>query len=812
MANSRSLIQFQWSLDNTVFKTAGILLDLVQAAAQDDVQSQAVIAFEALGSAILPSPDRIDEGLDALQSRDRSQSLKVVKVIVGLFTGGVSQLIRRRAPQCVPAFLLVTAMKTCLPDQAIGNVLYEMLCQQDLLRKVPVSRSSMEALVSSISGFSDAIVPGNSFENVSTVILQNIARREQCAKASWEPDPKVIAEIFTRTFEALRKAETQRLTIRGLVGGALIVSTLLWLLAEPFELTVDGKLVLGVTGGKVSVDICSTAASSIIGTWTMQEWQEERVLPSIIVQCEENYNTAASTLDFFPASGARSILAAQYELEEDETEEVGIIAEALVIASIKTAVIKSDMDFGMEPQFVPLKHICQQGHLSQASTYMKVYGWGCNQMFVQKAQGLSEDIVEWIRKSCPNVGQVRQRKGHPLFQEPMTQLTWVMSKIEDWRRTRPGSLKIECQYERKIIEPGLHLAAECIYSSICDTLPAYRTFRGCRFTVVADNALNVMHLLFSGILSATLRKCEPPITLSNLNSMNDLTMTELRVRTIESLIPGSTGNVGNRDLIFGMNGLVAYIAPLRKISTRPSDCVAVNILPGSIRWGEGDLGTGGFPFDRLSSVELQNSAEKAEDATNGRLQIFDGTYPGLEPQQDEHNTEVECLISATGKTLTIITYLRQQDSRRTMIDWISSISAAATARQVLECELPAFAEEQLARLWLQRGIWQTIGWTSADGVIVHQPSMPIRYIGSTYGNESLRFFLAGRRPEQTIFMRQGTTPLIQCIKAALGFEADTEANDVPAAGGSTAAYSNAVPPLRPSFAEGQIQRGWLIIA
>ena len=152
------------------------------------------------------------------------------------------------------------------------------------------------------------------------------------------------------------------------------------------------------------------------------------MLPSIIVQCEENYNAATSTLDFFPAKGARSILAAQYELEEDETEQVGIIAEALVNASIKNAVMKSDLEPGMEPLSVPFKNICQQGYISQASTYMEVYGWGCDQTFVQKAQVLSEDIVEWIKKSCPNVGQVRQQKGHPLFEEPLSQLTWVMTK------------------------------------------------------------------------------------------------------------------------------------------------------------------------------------------------------------------------------------------------------------------------------------------------------------------------------------------------------------------------------------------------
>ena len=128
-----------------------------------------------------------------------------------------------------------------------------------------------------------------------------------------------------------------------------------------------------------------------------------------------------------------------------------------------------------------------------------------------------------------------------------------------------------------------------------------------------------MQLLFSDILSTVLRKGDPPINLANLHSMDDLTMTELRVRTIESLIPGWTGIFGRRDLIFGANGLVAYIAPLRKISTQPLDCVAVSILPGSIRWREGDLVTGDFPFDRLSFVELQNSAAKAEGCYEHKL-------------------------------------------------------------------------------------------------------------------------------------------------------------------------------------------------
>lgn len=109
-----------------------------------------------------------------------------------------------------------------------------------------------------------------------------------------------------------------------------------------------------------------------------------------------------------------------------------------------------------------------------------------------------------------------------------------------------------------------------------------------------------------------------------------------------------------------MNGLVAYIAPLRKVSTQPLDCAAVSILPGFIRWGEGDPNAGDFRFDRRSSVELQNNVGTTEDATNARLEAFGGTYPGLEPQQDQNDAEIECSDQCyRQKKLTITIYLRQ---------------------------------------------------------------------------------------------------------------------------------------------------------
>jgi hypothetical protein len=71
-----------------------------------------------------------------------------------------------------------------------------------------------------------------------------------------------------------------------------------------------------------------------------------------------------------------------------------------------------------------------------------------------------------------------------------------------------------------------------------------------------------------------------------------------------SLIPGAQIDQGygcgisDRDLIFSGNGYVAVAKPLRRISTYPSDCVAIRVMAGYLRWDNEDAS-----FEKLLSVE-----------------------------------------------------------------------------------------------------------------------------------------------------------------------------------------------------------------
>jgi hypothetical protein len=70
MGNSGPIIQTQWPIDNTVFQTFAAFCELSKAAAYNDVQIQAVYAFEVLSSRLLVADHLINDGLEALNPQN----------------------------------------------------------------------------------------------------------------------------------------------------------------------------------------------------------------------------------------------------------------------------------------------------------------------------------------------------------------------------------------------------------------------------------------------------------------------------------------------------------------------------------------------------------------------------------------------------------------------------------------------------------------------------------------------------------------------------------------------------------------------
>jgi len=299
MANRGPIIQTQWSLDNTVFQTLAAFRELSKAAAYDDVQTQAVYAFEALGSSLLVADHLVNDGLEALNAKTRYERLVHIKLVLGLTSGGIAHLIKKRAPQCVPAFLLAVSLKTCLSDQEIGNVLYHMLIIQGLFRKpeLRASRLQMGELVSAISGFGDSLVPQDILQSVGSALRNTIAASANTTRFFWKPESKVLAEIYSRLFESLTKSDVDRISLHGVTGAALIASSLIWLLSDSVEVSIDGVSALGASGSRVSIEV--NTANTTNDSWTISEWRLSTTLSNAIIIPDEESNPSNLLWTFF---------------------------------------------------------------------------------------------------------------------------------------------------------------------------------------------------------------------------------------------------------------------------------------------------------------------------------------------------------------------------------------------------------------------------------------------------------------------------------------------------------------------------------
>lgn len=376
---------------------------------------------------------------------------------------------------------------------------------------------------------------------------------------------------------------------------------------------------------------------------------------------------------------------------------------------------------------------------------------------------------EWIALGCPSI--VEPTYPQQISSSPGLYLYWVFDNLEAWMKTRPDYIGVRLDYREDVLDPAVFLAAEAFHACVCDILPSYRSLRGCKPLTIHTNAAMLVALVFIPKQVKDTSKSPRKGVISNLSMMS---VSEFQRLAIMSLVPGSPGNVKKRDFVFSFNGYVAFASPVQKISTIPRECVSISIVPGVIRWGEDNA-----TFDRIREIHAYISPNQTSE--NRPVEVFDHEgiqYLGLEPRIDESSLEIESLISASGRTLLLRTYMRPSQRQNRMVvevDWLNSINAVAVSIQVNEQDMLPAAEEALAKMWLKEYVWARMTWVPAHGEVTaarfkNAPSPQIRiynYLSMTYGDERLRFFLAGRCKSIKKYMRQGSTPLMQCVRAAL---------------------------------------------
>ena len=223
---SNKALQAQWDVSHTVFNSFKALRELIKASGEDDVQSGAVIAAEALGAGFLISPKRYDAAIDALNNSP-SFTMKTLQVTLGLDSGGLRPIFRKSS-SLLQFFVVLAACKPIFVDEDVGRLFHQMLLQSELLKKYPVSAGQLVALVQQLSGHAEAIVPVDLMHNLASEIVEYMPD-----SGIFSPLPSsALAEILVNFFQCLSDTTVTAITISGHSNAVWLSTTLLWLLED----------------------------------------------------------------------------------------------------------------------------------------------------------------------------------------------------------------------------------------------------------------------------------------------------------------------------------------------------------------------------------------------------------------------------------------------------------------------------------------------------------------------------------------------------------------------------------------------------
>ncbi|UPK92683.1 hypothetical protein LCI18_003618 [Fusarium solani-melongenae] len=815
-----SIVQLQWSLDNTIFRSADVLVKLFQAARDDDVQGPAVMALEALGSSLMICPDRVDEAKTALDHVGSSEMLRKILVTIGFVPGGVAYFIRKTATQCLPAFALATSLKTFLGDEEIGNVLYGMLVCRGLHRKPELrcSRGQVSKVVASLSGYTDCITPNATVQNLILTL-----RSSSDPSAIWMkealalPSPDTLARIYSAVYAALQNDEVSLVTLTGLSGCIIVASTLLWLQEDDAQLVVDNEVLIPSRDDpKISIQL-STKDSQTRTTWKIQEWREATAISSLVVEDENSPSRSPQLPRFAPASTAKELLKAQYELSETEITEVGKIATALVLVATERGLVTiGPVTPGAVPREVKLQDICQTSYLSRKGEQ-------------DGAVDLANEIKQWTEQGFPDLDPDKIKPPHPLTQKPIDVITWIVQFIMDRSHRKSGTA--DSPVEKGVAEAAVYVAAESLYTSICSRFPQQRFFRIGSFGYISSNGAAMMHWIIrhEGLRGRT--DTPPPMAKLISYVMDTFTLPSLRRDCMGSLLPGASSDefisdttgltsdaiVHRRDLAYALNGYVVWLPQLRTISTLPRDAVAVEVCAGYMRYNplEADQESNVLLRIQADESRFEYSEGNGDSVDANGINPFDaqGDYLGLEPFPDTEGLEVKHYWNQTGRTLNLRTgILHPASGRIRPVDWIASINALASATHLANQHLASFAEKALAETWKLQSIWPTIFVVSAVTTSIPKTldGAPVRCICRTRGSEELRFFLAGHVSLHSLYICHGNVSIAKCIQTALERETEHEGR-MKVWSRFPGISTKAQPWMDPRIAEQIVAPGWVII-
>lgn len=735
----------QWDDNRTSFNSAESLRALIAAVSQDDIQGQAVLAAEALGSGIIIFPKRADEAVIALHGNE-STRIESIKVVIGLGSEGLIHEIRR-SMGFIQFFLLITSSKACYTNVELGLLMSNMIQMSGVSSKYPCSTAQLLRLIDSLSGHAEKIVPVDLMHEVAVAIDGgNYPRIYQ------RLDIKDAATLLFRVFDNLHNKDITNITVTGQVGGAWLATVFLWLIPEETELFMDDQLVKGAAQARLTLRLKHEPdfeSEFFQNEWEIRIWRMGEDPTTFVT--EKEGSTREVGCSFLPLKLTRSYINQHFLSDIGNTRAkakalhlIGALANAIVCAAVENGKVC------YREVSTPFLKLVRQKWLSAYKTISMNYGWNDSitehsQIMVLSLQAYIKDDSNWIRTRFSTLAAFSVLNS------------WCVAYFAE---QPDGDLHFESSsfVTFNIFQPALYVAADAIATATCDVLPNDR-----RLSTLGSKELIFIEAFFNKLFG----HMAPGIVGLPHNRVqqkeNGIEVHEYLRYAVGQLLP-EVDDFSERDLAVTSNGYVVGHALLWNIDTQQDSALSLKLYKGLLR-------RNGFKYNRITEAIFYHSGTL--DSTEEVELFTQGEFRGLSPRRPKEIYTLETDVSAGIKMLEIKQYITTLSSNgnhiRCRVSWTKSIACLATAIHLGRGhEMTSKVKHELAQRLRDANF--SARWASC---LIADPwnYRELNLIFMTLGNEELRFFTAGNiigknKIVSGLCVVSHSAPLLACIAIA----------------------------------------------
>ena len=698
-------IQKSFELGGSIFKTAEGLKSLIAAASQDDVQGQAIIAAEQLGSLFILSQDRIGEAVDALGGSN-SKRLENIKATIGFDSGGTRKLVRESGA-LVKFFLLCTVCRLCFINQEIGDIIFTMMARASIIDKYPVSSAQIASLITQLSAHADKIVPVDLFHEVATQVDRYSPVKGTYSRLGY----RALAELTIDIFEALRDDTTKSVEVTGHQNSVWIATTLLWLLGgetDGANVCIGETVLFGKHDSKVVVSVQPSSTTLPGSPWSLKVFRTGQSATSHIYPYDEDERhdlrriPVKSTLQYF-SSFVWNDLRPEDELREAQSW-CGIIATAATQYLCSTCNVgdierytSSGREIRNETKF---KKIARPRWIQEMDEIIQTYGWA------PQTKAERRKTRELFDKLCKEMKSAKD-------------LELICNNFErhDHPKTRTGELYSVVG----VVDFATYVAVDALLTCTAD----FRESRShcTRFIQPPDS-----------------RMIREPIALLEKLMSGSITPGRFRQEAMRRLLPGLPV-VEEDDLIVVYEGVIAGVACLWTENFAQNAVLGIKVLSGQIR-------KDGHTFDIIREIPSQGPFTLSETPKPLRVsQPNPGIYH-LAVLENSPQFKFETTIAASGKMLELKHYMvfnlhdsRQQTRKR--LSWINGMRAIAMGIHCTGLALTPSQECELGRRLFDQQEHNRLHWISPLEFAARMREPGIVTVVPTWGHPKLRLMAAG---------------------------------------------------------------------